>query len=183
MSAYFIELRVKLKTADTVALTAKNTLQRDLGYESVLMDLQREERWVIQAEAENVQAAEEFGKELATVTKIFVNPNKHTYALRVSESESAKPSPQERGERESYELRVIISYRQDEQAVSARDTLRNTYGFGDKIKDVGRSMLWELVLNAENPDSARKIAEEITLTSGMDRGLLANPHSQTYVVL
>lgn len=181
MKTYNIELLVKLKIADTVALTAKNTLQRDLGYESVLMDLQREECWVIQAEAENVQAAEEFGKELATVTKIFVNPNKHTYALRVSES--VKPSPQERGEKESYELRVIISYRQDEKAVSARDTLRNTYGYGDKIKDVGRSMLWKLILNAKNPDDARKIAEEITLASGMDRGLLANPHSQTYLVL
>jgi hypothetical protein len=182
LKTYDIELLVRLKTADTVALTAKNTLQRDLGYESALLDVLREERWVIQVQAEDVQTAEKLGREFAA-TRIFVNPNKQTCTLRAVESGQAKPSSQKQDEGEPCEIGVIVSYYRDGKAVSARDALRHTYGYGDRIVDVKRGVLWKLLLRAQSLDSARKMAEEIALTSSMDRGLLANPHSQTYIVL
>ena len=182
MKTYHIELLVRLKTADTVALTAKNTLRRDLGYESALLDVRREERWVIQVQTEDMQTAEKLGREFSA-TRIFVNPNKQTYTLRVAESGQAKPSPQKQDEGEPYEVGVIVGYYRDGKAVSARDALRHTYGYGDRIVDVERGVLWKLLLSAQSLDSARKMAEGIALTSGMDRGLLANPHSQTYIVL
>jgi hypothetical protein len=182
LKTYHIELLVRLKTADTVALTAKNTLQRDMGYESVLLDVRREERWIIQVQAEDLQTAEKFGREFAA-TRIFVNPNKQTCALKVAESGQAKLSAQKQDEEEPYEVGVIVSYYRDGKAVSARDALRHTYGYGGRIGDVERGVLWKLLLNAQSLDSARKTAEDIALTSSMNSGLLANFHSQTYVVL
>ena len=201
MSVFTIELLVSLKTADTTALTAKNTIQHDLGYESVLLDLKREECWLIDVDAESADAAEKLGREFATVVKIFVNPNKHTYSLKVVEAgvsdSSASLRGAERGsnlnltyspfnkggESPPYEIGVLVGYREDEKALIALRTLRDTYGYGERVKGILRSTLWKLVINAKSKDSARKIAEEITRTSGMSRGLLANPHSQTYTVL
>ena len=182
MKTYDIEFLVRLKTADTVALTAKNTLRLDLGYELDLLDVRREERWVIQVQAEDVQTARSLGGEFAA-TRIFVNPNKQMYTLKAAESGHTSPSVQNQDEGGPYEVGVIVSYYRDWKAVSARDALRHTYGYGDRIGDVKRGVLWKLLLRAQNLDSARKTAEEIALTSSMNRGLLANPHSQTYIVL
>ncbi len=173
---------MRLKTADTVALTAKNTLRRDMGYESVLLDVRREERWVIQVQAEDLQTAEKLGREFAA-TRIFVNPNKQTCVLKAAESGQAKLSPQKQDEGGPYEVGVIVSYYQDGKAVSARDALRHTYGYGGRIGNVERGVLWKLLLSAQSPDSARKTAEDIALTSSMNSGLLTNSHSQTYIVL
>ncbi len=184
MNTYRVELLVSLKTADTTALTAKNTLQHDLGYESVLLDLKREECWLIEVDAESTDAAEKLGREFATVVKIFVNPNKHTYTLRVVEEGVTEHSETEEAhEKPPYEIGIFVGYREDEKALIALRTLQDTYGYGEKVKGVLRSTLWKLDINARSKDSARKIAEEITRTSGMSCGLLANPHSQTYTVL
>ncbi len=43
--------------------------------------------------------------------------------------------------------------------------------------------LWKLVINAKDAISAKRIAEEVTVARSMEKGLLANPHSQSYVFL
>jgi hypothetical protein len=177
MSVYSIELLVRLKTVDTIALTAKNTLQKDMGYERTLLDARREEYWLIDVEAGNAEEARKLGREFVTVSKTIVNPNKHTYVLRVVGEEVDVPE-----KKEPYVIGVLVSYREDEKASVTLDTLRNTLGYGDKVIGVKRGLLWKLVINAEDKISAEKIAEEITVAKSMGKGLLANPHSQTYVI-
>ncbi len=178
MSVYSIELFVRLKTVDTIALTAKNTLQKDMGYGRTLLDARREEYWLIEVEVENAEEAQKLGVEFVTVTKTIVNPNKHTYTLRVVGEEADVPE-----KKVPYVIRVLVGYREDEKARVTLDTLRNTLGYGDKVKGVKRGLLWKLIISAEDRISAKKIAEEITVAKSMGKGLLANPHSQTYVVL
>jgi len=178
LSTYGIELLVKLKTIDTIASTAKNTLQKDMGYEGTLLDIQREEYWLIEVDVENIEEARKLGREFATVSKTIVNPNKHTYTLRVVGEEPEAPE-----EKVPHEVRVLVSYREDEKAHLMQDTLRTTLGYGDKVRTVKRGLLWKLIINAEDRISAEKIAEEITVAKSMGKGLLANPHSQTYAKL
>jgi len=127
MSVHNIELLVRLKTADTIALTAKNTLQKDMGYDGTLLDIQREEYWLIEVEAEDCNAARKIGTEFAVVTKTIVNPNKHTYTLRLEKEKSENPP-----EISPYLVRVLVRYRQDEKAHATLDILRNTLGYGLK---------------------------------------------------
>ncbi len=178
MSTYGIELLVRLKTIDTIASTAKNTLLKDMGYEGTLVDVQREEYWLIEVEVENTEEARRLGTEFATVTKTIVNPNKHTYILRVLGEEAKVPK-----EEVPYVIRVLVTYREDEKARLTLDTLRNTLGYGDKVRTVKRGLLWKLVINAKDAISAKRIAEEVTVARSMEKGLLANPHSQSYVLL
>ena len=178
--AYRIELFVKLKTNDTVALTARNTLEKDMGYEKIVRDLQREEYWLIHAACGDQREARWLAKELAEKTKIFVNPNKHTYHARVDGEGEVSEDPPGRG---LQKVKVLTQYREDQKARLTLDTLQRTLGYGDKILGVERGTLWTLVLRAEGLQEARRVAEEVALTRGIDSGLLANPHSQTYAIL
>ena len=178
MGVYSIELLVRLKTADTTALTAKNTLQKDMGYDGTLLDLVRKEYWLIELEAGSVDEAEKLGREFVTATKTLVNPNKHTYNLRVL-GESGEGTT--RGN--PHVIRALVSYREDEKAHVTRNILRDILGYGDRVKNVKRGTLWELTIKADDEAGAKQIAEEIVVARSIESGLLANPHSQTYSVL
>ncbi len=39
-----------------------------------------------------------------------------------------------------------------------------------------RGILWTLLLAADSAKEARRIAEEITVTTARDQGMLVNPH-------
>jgi phosphoribosylformylglycinamidine (FGAM) synthase PurS component len=198
---YQIELFVKLKIPDVTASTARNTLQRRLGYADVLRDLQREDYWDLTVEAESEDAARALGVELAERTNVFVNPNKHTYRLNVR-------CPQESKEREvggvrnadgghdlttspphhltvpplspgePVPVRVLTGFLGDASASLTQDALQGRLGYGQVIQGVERGTLWTLTLNADSPDQARQWAEEMVVTRGGQEGLLVNPHSQ-----
>lgn len=170
-----IELFVRLKGRDLVALTAKTTLQQDLGYEGILEDLSREDYWLINVQVEDEQESQAMAKELATKTKLFVNPNKHIY--RIGRRDEGKGSEEEG----IYEIWVLVNYFEDREGELVRETLRSTYRFGN-IVEVKRGMLWRMAIRAENRKKARMLAEEMTLTRSVNKGLLINPHSQEFKI-
>lgn len=186
---YIIELLIKLKMEDLTAVTAKRTLSKDMGYAGILENLSREDYWKIEVEAENLEEAGNLGRELAEKRKIFVNPNKHTCTMAVNSQSMAdgkevsilrrKEGVIEKG---LGEVRALVKYRQDEGAILAEETLRNTLGYGNVIKGVERGVLWTLLLRVDKKGEARELAREIVLTRNMDKGLLVNPHSQGYEI-
>jgi len=175
-----IHLFVKLKIPDVTAITARNTLQRRLGYGEILRDLEREDYWAITVEVPDAAAAEQLGTELAERTNVFVNPNKHTYRLTVGQArpEGAPPREAEPGQAGPETVRVLTGFLGDATARLTQDALQTRLGYGDTIVNVERGTLWNLTLRADNPEQARQIAEEITVTRGGQQGLLINPHSQ-----
>jgi phosphoribosylformylglycinamidine (FGAM) synthase PurS component len=186
---YIIELLIKLKTEDVTAVTARRTLTQDMGYEGVLENLFREEYWRIEVEAKNSEGAENLGRELAEKRKLFVNPNKHTYKMAVSKESLAEErqdsivrKKEEQTKQGLSEVRVLVNYREDEGAILTEETLRNTLGYGDIIKGVRRGTLWALLLKTDKK-KAGELAQEIILSKNMDKGLLVNPHSQSYEIL
>jgi|YNPNPStandDraft_1061719.scaffolds.fasta_scaffold23841_2 phosphoribosylformylglycinamidine (FGAM) synthase PurS component len=179
---YQIELTVKLKIPDVTAITARNTLQRRLGYAHVLRDLQREDYWALTVQAEDEAQAWELGTELAERTNVFVNPNKHTYRLNVrplqpgGDLEGGVPpslTPQE-----PLSVRVLTGFLGDASASLTQEALQGRLGYGQVIQAVERGTLWTLILNTADPVQARQWAEEMVVTRGVRQGLLVNPHSQ-----
>ena len=183
---YVIELLVRLKTLDTTALTAKDTLQRDMGYGSTLGSISREDYWAVTVEEAAEAGAGRLAEELAGGTKIFVNPNKHVYRAAVrkeGDGPAAGFSPGGEAPAGVHHVCVLVQYREDEKAMLVRETLRKTLGYGEKVRDVSRGTLWTMGIREGSRDGALAMAEEIALTRGIGQGLLVNPHSQTYEVL
>ncbi|HAV42417.1 TPA: hypothetical protein DCX15_00160 [bacterium] len=176
MVKYEIELFVRLKGRDLVALTAKSTLQRDLGYKGILEALEREEYWSIGVLVEDEEEGRCLTEQLATRTKLFVNPNKHTYRIGSGKWEIG-------GKGEGlYEVWVLVDYLEDKEGELVGGTLRSTYGL-ESIIEVRRSTLWRMTIQAESRGGAEALAKEMALVRSVNKGLLANPHSQRFRVI
>lgn len=180
---YDIELFVRLKMPDVVAITAQTTLQRRMGYGEILRRLKREDFWKITVEAASREEAERLAVELAEKTSLFVNPNKHTYTFQVLESgahdTNKAPSPADG----AWSVRVLVTVDDDAEASLTLDALQNRLGYGYAVRNVERGTLWTLEIAADSAETARRIAEEITVTRRADAGLLVNPHFQEYTIL
>ncbi len=180
---YDIELFVRLKIPDVVAVTAQTTLQRRMGYAETLRRLKREDFWKITVDAASREEAERLAVELAEKTSLFVNPNKHTYTYQVVESGAhdtdKTPSPRDG----TWSVRVLVTVDDDAEASLTLDALRNRLGYGHVVRNVERGTLWTLEIAADSAEAARRVAEEITVTRRVDAGLLVNPHFQEYVIL
>jgi len=48
---------------------------------------------------------------------------------------------------------------------------------------VRRRILWTLLLTADSSDQAQQIAEQITVTTARDQGVLVNPHFQAWEII
>lgn len=171
MDTIEVELFVKLKTPDLVALTAKHTLIKEMGYEDILENLTRQDYYRFNMNLGR-ERAEEMVKEIALNSKIFVNPNKHTYKI----------GKWEMGNGKCEEIRVLTFYRQDSQASLMKEILQNTYGYKE-VLDLQRGNLWNLTIREKDRERASQIAKEIVLTTSSKKGLLINPHCQDYRIL
>lgn len=177
---YRIELFVRLKTTDLAALTARSTLQKDMGYLRVLKDLKREDYWFVSVDCETKEEAWELATEFANKTKIFVNPNKHTYTIRINgEGVREENRNIDKG---VYDIKVLVSYNEDSRGWLTKDTLCRTLGHGDKVKNLKAGTLWHLSIDAEDEKRAKDVALDIVVTKGLKKGLLINPHSQSYKI-
>ncbi|MBU0567788.1 phosphoribosylformylglycinamidine synthase subunit PurS [bacterium] len=177
MNTAEVELFVKLKTPDLVALTARHTLIKEMGYEDILEDLTRQDYYRFKINLEE-KRAEEIVKEIALNSKIFVNPNKHTYRI------GKWDDPQKRVPRSGKweEIKVLTFYLEDGQASLMKETLWNTYGYKE-VSDLQRGTLWSFALREKDREKAKKIVREIVLTTSSKKGLLINPHCQDYRIL
>ena len=178
-----VELLVRLRIPDVVALTARNTLKRRMGYADVLADLKRADYWRLTLNVASPEHALVLARDLAENTNLFVNPNKHSYSVAVVPRElraAAATDPRESAAPSSgpIEARVLITSPDDAGGEQACEALQGRLGYGDEVAEVRKGTLWILSINAADAAQARRLAEEMTITHRIDRGLLLNPHYQ-----
>ncbi len=178
-----VELLVRLRIPDVVALTARNALQRRMGYADTLADLQRADYWKLTLNVASPEDALALATDLAENTNLFVNPNKHSYTVAVvpRELRAAAATTAHRSSAPSsgpFEVRVLITSPDDAGGQQACQALQGRLGYGDKVADVRKGTLWTLFISTAHAEQARCIAEEMTITRRIDRGLLLNPHYQ-----
>jgi len=160
-------VRLWLKVMDPTALTARETLQRALGYGRRVRNVARSEVLAFQWN-ENADAPGLLGK-LAESTNLLQNPNKHRYEI-VTGDEPVSP----RGN-----VWVLVSTPGAGSGMEA--TLSRHHLVGGETPRVRRSQLWELDLDAGNGELVN-LAEEIAITRERKKGLLANPHVEDVTV-
>ncbi len=175
-----IELRVHLKIPDVTALTAKHALQRSLGYDEWLVDLERADYWRLALEADSEQAALDLARELAERTNLFANPNKHAYqATRAGDGAAAAQDP---APSPPFRINVLVTSPADTSGAAACRALQGRLGYKGRVHEVTSGTLWTLTLNTTDREHAEQLAREMTVTDRIDRGLLCNPHYQDFVI-
>ena len=176
---WMVELFVTLQVPDVIALTARDTLRRRLGWSERLLDLTRADYWGLQIEASSREDAAQLAHELADRTTLFVNPNKHRYEVRVRELGDAPKTTTACPEiKNHHAVRVLTGFQQDDGGELTLETLHIRYDMKDRVIGVEKGTLWILALATSNASEARDWAEAITVTRSRETGVLANPHSQ-----
>lgn len=163
-----VSMAVRLRSPDPAAVTALATLRRVLPGEAP-EELQRYERWEFNGS----------GVLQGTVTAIIdhfddiVNPNKQTWTLL-----ERGPLPGE--DPDMVWCGIQVTDIEDSVSENWTSILRRR---GYPLERVVHSILWRAGFPAGTPASeAVRKAKAIALTTGRDRGLLANPVSQTVTV-
>jgi phosphoribosylformylglycinamidine (FGAM) synthase PurS component len=154
-------LRRWLKVPDPTALTARDTLQRLLGFEDVLRDLERSEvfafRW------EDAVPARAVLERLARQTNLLQNPNKHFFEIAVG-AETLHP----RGN-------VWVLTHEAGNGAEIGSVLARRRLVDGEPPQVARGVLWELT-GPDDRARRSRMAAEIAETRARRAGLLANPH-------
>jgi len=174
-----VELLVSLKIPDVTALTAASSIRRRLGYDEVLKELRRSDYYSLDLNTTDPQAADRLAQELAEKTNLFVNPNKHSYEVRSPQQHSARPSQQEG----LWRVEVLVTDAEGAEADDIQQALTQRLGYGGQVAAVRQGILWTLLLAADTSDQAQQIAEQITVTTARDQGMLVNPHFQAWEIL
>lgn len=163
--------------ADVISQTASDTLRLDFGLGEALVGLHRKEAWLFKFTIEDVDAALETTARLAEKTKLFVNPNKHRYAVQSMPLTTVPPSPT-RDEDHNFVFEFIVRFREDPRGAVALNDLRKLYKIEDEITSLEVGMLWHLALKALTEDEAVEMFNRILVAKGGANGLFVNPHSQ-----
>ncbi len=174
-----LELLVSLKIPDVTALTAASSIRRRLGYNEVLKELRRSDYYSLDLNTTDPQAAAGLAQELAEKTNLFVNPNKHSYKVRSSQQHTGGPSQQEG----LWRVEVLVTDAEGAEADDIQQALTQRLGYSGKVSAVRRGILWTLLLTADSAEEARRIAEQITVTTARDQGVLVNPHFQAWKII
>ncbi|MBN1552739.1 hypothetical protein JW979_14795 [bacterium] len=171
-SCFFIS--VSLKVADAGAVTAFSCLINEMNYKGVLIGCQRRELWKIVWNCESVKMTQEnLSITLAENTRVFVNPNKHVYDVFYNSLKMIQKTGAD-----IFRVGICVRDKNDIKGKQALETLHKLYDYSSVIDEVSYNVLWLLDIKASSKDAARKIAEDIAITKGISKGLLANPHSQ-----
>jgi len=158
-------LLTKLKTRDAVEATAEFTLKHNLDLKDVLIKLTRSDLWELSVSDEQIIDY------LATETRVFVNPNKHTYTAKPLEKIGAAEI-----DRGIHRIPVSVRSLDDRKGETAFKTLTSLYNLSSKVSDVKSGVLWELDIKANSRSKAMAVAKQIVQTQRRDQGLLANLH-------
>jgi len=174
-----VELLVSLKIPDVTALTAASSIRRRLGYAEALKELRRSDYYSLDLNTTDPQAANELAHELAEKTNLFVNPNKHSYEVRSPQDRGGGPTPTDG----LWRVEVLVTDAEGAQADDIQQALTHRLGYSEQVIAVRRGILWTLLLAADNAEQAREIAEQITVTTARDQGVLVNPHFQAWEII
>ncbi len=163
-----LELFVTLRVVDRVALTARQTLTERLGYVDILADLRRRDYYRVAVAGEESEALG-YLREIAENTTLFANPNKETF--------EALPVQRPLSRDESY---VALVYpREGLFDESLCRYLAFELGY-DRVVAAGRGVAWTIELA---PGVDEKYAEEILVARERSRGLLLNPHAESFEIV
>lgn len=171
-----VELLVTLKIPDVTAATARQALQRRLGYAAQLADLRRADWWRIEVEAESEADALALGRELAERTNLFVNPNKHRYTCQLTWRPEATTAGQTT-------VGVVTGFHDEASAELAARALQGRLGYGGKVLGLDHGTCWSLTLNEPDRAKAVELAKAMAVSETRNDGLLANPHSQWWRIV
>jgi phosphoribosylformylglycinamidine (FGAM) synthase PurS component len=164
-----VALLVRLKIPDVTALTARNALQRRMGYHDVLRDLRREDYYEFEVDTDSLEAARDLITKLAEQTNFFVNPNKHAFSVVAADEGPSRGNGLQT-------VRLLVTDRDDDWGSGMVATLQARGA--TEVVGAARGVLWTMQLAADSPEAARRVAEEIGITRRIDQGLLLNPHFQ-----
>jgi hypothetical protein len=164
-----LNLLVRLKVPDTVAASAEMALTDLLGHDE-LLKLEREELWRFSGDFD----PNELLQQLLDRTSRFVNPSKHAHRL-VATLDGVEPHHSREGQAKL----VLVTKRDDFAGRDALTYCRESLGLNG-ITGVEYGTLWTLWLSADAPADA---VEKMVDCSARRKGLLANPHAESYRVL
>lgn len=167
MAIFEIEIFVKLRVPDRVALTAVQTLTR-MGFGDRLSGLLREDYYLISIEAADERAAVRTVTHAVEDTFFFANPNKH----------SVRIEPKRRPRSAGGET-VVLTYGKGKFTADSLLANLKAAGFTDVVS-VGSGILWTLETSESGGIAA---AKDIVVTTSRERGLLINPHSEDYEII
>jgi phosphoribosylformylglycinamidine (FGAM) synthase PurS component len=171
-----IIILVQLKTKDAVAETAFQCLTGDMVYKDTLIKMKRSDFWAIELHPHAQSDLDTLAKHLATETKLFVNPNKHTFTLHHSGDIHLDTRP---CTPDCYPVNLLVRDRVDTRGTAALNHLHTLYGLNNQIKMVHSGNLWMLDIRAKDSDAATAVANDLACTKNRQNGLLANLQSQT----
>lgn len=164
-----VALLVRLKIPDVTALTAANALRRSLGY-SQLSSLRRADYYGLTLAVDTPDQALALATELAEKTNLFVNPNKHVFEVQAGQPVAP--------EAEGQVVQVLVTDPHDGSAEGMLAALQGRLGYGERVSEVTRGLLWTLELAVDSPAEAQRLARELAETTSLEQGLLVNPHFQ-----
>ncbi|MBD3401093.1 MAG: hypothetical protein GF399_12300 [Candidatus Coatesbacteria bacterium] len=161
-----LNLLVRLKTPDTVAVSARLALRELMGH-AELAALEREELWRFRGDFEPAELTEE----LLEGSSRFVNPAKHTWR-RVASLTGLEPPARRAGKAHGALVRKLDDFR----GRDARAYCRNNLGLTG-VEGVEYAVLWTLWL--EGSAGGENLAALVDCRA-RDAGLLANPHCESW---
>jgi len=160
-----VEVFVGLRVTDRVAITAYRTLTERLGYGGIMTTLARRTYFRF-AVAGSENEALNYIHDLAKQTTVIANPTKETYSAALVK-------------RPLYEdgRKVALVYARDglyDEGFLRRVSWELGY---DRVIGAGTGTAWLITLA---PGVDESYAEEILVTRERTKGLLLNPHAETY---
>ncbi|MFC2075855.1 hypothetical protein ACFLT7_02105 [candidate division KSB1 bacterium] len=177
-----IELVVSLRVPDVVAATALRALKDRLDFDKSLHGLRRHDYHRLEIDNGDDTRARQLARALIEKTTTFVNPNKHSYSIKLDGQYlvPAKSTPElPDGVRT---VRFLVLPDETEDSTAAVELLRRKLG-EPAISSLSSGVLWELFIRADDDREARKTALDIAVARERDKGLLLNPHYQRYEIL
>lgn len=167
------ELYIASKGVDPEAQTAKTALKDAFGLTG-LERLMRHEIWLIKTSFHQKEKAKQLAVFLAEKTSVFVNPNKHVYAVSLSKTSRLNADIPAL---KSFQAHLYVHSPEDAKPELAMEHLKKIYKIS--LKGLEKGVLWSVQLREE-------ASSPETLTALMNRlgaGFFANKHYQQYSVL
>lgn len=176
-----IELIVSLRVPDVVAATAFRALKDRLGFSAGLHGLRRHDYHLFEITDGDRARAEGLARALIERTTMFVNPNKHSYSIKLDDRDLVPGMTFPEPPAGVHAVSVLVLPLEEDDSDSL-DFLRRKLN-EPAVSKVTSGVLWELLIRAGSREEAEATARDITVARERTRGLLLNPHYQRYELI
>lgn len=169
-----VRLYVTLKVPGNTARSALSALQRRMGY-TKLAGLGHSDYWELEFPHLPAEEARQTMERLAQKTALFVNPNKHRWAIQCSEPSNNEDLPPQGNAQAS----VLVCDREDGRAEAVFEALMKREP-AERPSRLTRGVWWDLNFDGATKDEIKQMSEEMAVAATRQKGLFANPHYQTH---